>query len=174
MGGEIPTRPLADIMRAAPSTDMLDRMQQTDLVSFLPGNLLQYGDAMSMQHALELRVPLIDHRLIEGVQTLSTALRFRDGKKTLLRAVAKKLLPAELVDRPKRGFNPPMGVWLRNELRERMEERLQPGPVEALGLAWEPVARLKQEFLSGKRDHSLKLWSLLVLDRWQDLQREAA
>ncbi|MEQ9328450.1 MAG: asparagine synthase (glutamine-hydrolyzing) [Rhodospirillales bacterium] len=174
MGGGMPSRPLADIMRAAPSSDMLDRMQQTDLVSFLPGNLLFYGDAMSMQHALELRVPLIDHRLIEGVQTLSTGLRFQDGKKTLLRAAAKKLLPAELVDRPKRGFNPPMGVWLRNELRERMEERLQPGPVEALGLAWEPVARLKQEFLSGKRDHSLKLWSLLVLDRWQDLQREAA
>lgn len=174
VGGGIPSRPLADIMRAAPSSDMLDRMQQTDLVSFLPGNLLQYGDAMSMQHALELRVPLIDHRLIEGVQTLSSSLRFQDGKKTLLRAAAKKLLPAELVDRPKRGFNPPMGVWLRNELRERMEERLQPGPVEALGLAWEPVARLKQEFLSGKRDHSLKLWSLLVLDRWQDLQREAA
>lgn len=174
VGGGMPSRPLADIMRAAPSSDMLDRMQQTDLVSFLPGNLLFYGDAMSMQHALELRVPLIDHRLIEGVQTLSSSLRFRDGKKTLLRAAAKKLLPAELVDRPKRGFNPPMGVWLRNELRERMEERLQPGPVETLGLAWEPVARLKQEFLSGKRDHSLKLWALLVLDRWQDLQREAA
>ena len=174
VGGGMPSRPLADIMRTAPSSDMLDRMQQTDLVSFLPGNLLFYGDAMSMQHALELRVPLIDHRLIEGVQTLSAGLRFQDGKKTLLRAAAKKLLPAELVDRPKRGFNPPMGVWLRNGLRERMEERLQPGPVEALGLAWEPVARLKQEFLSGKRDHSLKLWSLLVLDRWQDLQREAA
>ena len=73
--------------------DPLDAMQATDLLSFLPGNLLAYGDAMSMMHALELRLPLLDHRLIELVQALSAGCRFASGKKTLLKAAARKLLP---------------------------------------------------------------------------------
>ena len=144
-------------------------MQQTDLETFLPGNLLAYGDAMSMRHALELRVPLIDHRLIESVQTLSPALRMQGGKKALLRAVAKRMLPADIVDRPKRGFNPPMGVWLKGDLRARLEEALTPANLEALGLRPEPVMQLRSEFQNGYRDHSLKLWSLLVLQRWTEL-----
>jgi asparagine synthase (glutamine-hydrolysing) len=170
LGGPEPSRPIADAMRAAASGDVLDAMQQTDLETFLPGNLLAYGDAMSMRHALELRVPLIDHRLIGAVQTLAPQLRMAEGKKTLLRAVAKRMLPAEMVDRPKRGFNPPMGVWLKQDLRERMEAALSKDRLLALGLDPAPVERLKGEFLSGRRDHSLKLWSLLVLERWNALQ----
>src|SRR5690606_18300975 len=60
--GAPPERPIARLYRQAPSADPLDAMQWTDLQSFLPGNLLAYGDAMSMRHSLELRLPLIDHR----------------------------------------------------------------------------------------------------------------
>ncbi|MRG71509.1 asparagine synthase (glutamine-hydrolyzing) [Alphaproteobacteria bacterium HT1-32] len=169
LGGDRPGSPVADCFRGAASPDVLDRMQQTDLETFLPGNLLAYGDAMSMRHALELRVPLIDHRLIEAVQTLSPALRMQGGKKALLRAVAKRMLPADIVDRPKRGFNPPMGVWLKGDLRARLEEALTPANLEALGLRPEPVMQLRSEFQNGYRDHSLKLWSLLVLQRWTEL-----
>lgn len=161
-----PTRPIAELYRHAPSPHPLDAMQQTDLLSFLPGNLLSYGDAMSMSVALETRMPLLDHRVVEAVGRLDPGLRFRHGKKTLLKAVARKLLPAEVVDRPKLGFNPPMGVWLGAELKPLVAERLTPTRLAELGIAWAPVSRLLDEQKGGRRDHSLKIWSLLVLEAW--------
>ncbi|ARJ66559.1 asparagine synthase (glutamine-hydrolyzing) [Magnetospirillum sp. ME-1] len=168
-----PSRPIAELYRQSPSADPLDCMQQTDLLSFLPGNLLSYGDAMSMRHALELRLPLIDHRLVEAVAAIDPAVRFAQGKKTLLRGVARRLLPAHMVDRPKRGFNPPMGLWLKNDLRDMVAERLTTRRMAALGLDGAVVAGLVEEQRRGLRDNSLKIWSLLVLDAWAD-QQEAA
>lgn len=160
-----PARPVAELYRAAPSADPLDAMQQTDLLSFLPGNLLAYGDAMSMAVALELRLPLIDHRLVETVGRMAPALRFAQGKKTLLKAVARRLLPDSIVDRPKLGFNPPMGVWLGTDLKD-LVERLTPARAAELGLEWQPIAQILAEYRSRRRDHALKIWSLLVLDAW--------
>jgi asparagine synthase (glutamine-hydrolysing) len=167
-GAAPPTSPIAALYRQAPSQDPLDAMQQTDLCSFLPGNLLAYGDAMSMAHALELRLPLIDHRLIEAVSTLDPALRFERGQKTLLKALAAKLLPREIVDRPKRGFNPPMGVWLRRDLAPLVAERLTAERLARVSIAWRPVERLLAEHRRGLRDHALKIWALLVLDIWRE------
>jgi asparagine synthase (glutamine-hydrolysing) len=146
--------------------DPLDAMQYTDLETFLPGNLLTYGDAMSMWHALELRLPLVDHRLIETVAQIPPSVRFARGKKTLLRAVARRLLPRRLVDRPKRGFNPPTAQWLRGPLAERVRSQLTPERMRGLGISWRPVQRLIAESESGWRDHGLKLWALLVLEAW--------
>ena len=163
----LPPSPVADLYRAAPSSDPLDAMQQTDLVSFLPGNLLAYGDAMSMDHALELRLPLIDHELVETIGRIPPRIRFAKGKKTLLRAAARRLLPAAMVDRPKRGFNPPMGLWLKGELKPLVSERLTQERMEALGLDWPSVRRLLDEHAEGRRDHALKVWALLTLDAWR-------
>ena len=168
--GAAPGRPIAGLYQDAPSDHPLDAMQQTDLLSFLPGNLLAYGDAMSMRHGLELRLPLIDHRVIEAVQRLSPEIRFHGGMKTLLKAVAPRLLPAAVVNRRKRGFNPPMGVWLKTDLAGLVARRLTPDTMAAAGLAWTPVARLLDEQRHGRRDHSLKIWSLLVLDAWRAAQ----
>jgi asparagine synthase (glutamine-hydrolysing) len=165
LGGE-PASPIAAVYRAAPSADALDAMQYTDLVSFLPGNILAYGDAMSMRHALELRPPLLDPELIDAVGRFATSTRFARGKKTLLRAVARRLLPSALVGRRKRGFNPPIGVWMRGEGASVVAERLTPRRLEALGIAWPPVERLLAEQRRGLRDHTLKIWALLVLDAW--------
>jgi asparagine synthase (glutamine-hydrolysing) len=167
LGGNLPSRPIAEWYRATGRINALDAMQETDLLSFLPGNLMAYGDAMSMMHALELRLPLLDHRLIEQVQVLSAQCRFAEGKKTLLKAVARKLLPAAIVDRPKLGFNPPMGLWLRNELASMVAERLIPERMAALGLDWTAVERLLAEHRGGRRDCSLPVWALLVLERWE-------
>jgi len=167
LGNGLPPRPIAWIYRATGRTNPLDAMQETDLLSFLPGNLMAYGDAMSMMHALELRLPLLDHRLIEQVQRLSAGCRFSAGKKTLLKAAARRLLPAEIVDRPKLGFNPPMGLWLRNELAPMVAERLVPERMRALGLEWQAVERLLAEHRSGRRDCALAVWALLVLERWE-------
>jgi asparagine synthase (glutamine-hydrolysing) len=162
-----PERPVARFYRQAAADHPLDAMQRTDLVSFLPGNILAYGDAMSMRRALELRLPLLDHRLVEAVGRLSPGVRFADGLKTLLRAVARRLLPTEMVDRPKRGFNPPMGRWLRGDLAPVVRERLTPAALAAAGLDFAPVKALLDEFAAGRRDHSLKIWALLVLAEWR-------
>lgn len=167
----VPERPVAALYRQAPGDNPLDRMQQTDLESFLPGNLLAYGDAMSMVHALELRLPLLDHRVVEAVGRIAPALRMAEGKKTLLRRVARKFLPATIVDRPKLGFNPPMGVWLGRELAPMVAERLTPARLGELGLDWAPVERLLDQQRSGRRDHALKIWALLVLESWHRSQR---
>ena len=161
-----PERPIEQLYKDAPSQSPLDAMQQTDLQSFLPGNLLAYGDAMSMSHALELRLPLIDHRLIEKVSTLSPQLRVQGGLKFLLKKIAGKLLPQDIATAPKRGFNPPMGVWLKNNLKEMVAERLTAPNLSELGLEAAPVKTLLNEFNQGRRDHSLKIWALLVLETW--------
>ena len=166
----LPTRPVAELYRQAPSQDPLDAMQQTDLLSFLPGNLLAYGDAMSMRNSLELRLPLIDHRLVEAVGRLAPALRFQGGMKFLLKRIAARLLPADVVRRPKRGFNPPLGVWLKGELAPLVEARLTPEAMAAAGLDWRPVKALLDEHRRGRRDHSLKIWALLALGAWQAAQ----
>ncbi|MEQ8934823.1 MAG: asparagine synthase C-terminal domain-containing protein, partial [Amphiplicatus sp.] len=162
-----PDRPIARLYRESPSRHPLDAMQQTDLLSFLPGNLLAYGDAMSMHHALELRLPLIDHRLIEAVGTFSPDTRFQGGLKTLLKEAAKRLLPQSIAEAPKQGFNPPMGVWLKTDLQNLVAERLTPANLGALGLDPAPIRDLLDEFRRGRRDHSLKIWALLVLDAWR-------
>lgn len=165
-----PSRPIAEIYRRAPSAAALDAMQQTDLVSFLPGNLLSYGDAMSMAVALETRHPFLDHRLVEAVGRMAWATRFAGGKKAILKAVARRLLPDAIVDRPKLGFNPPMGIWLKTDLATLVAERLTRTRMGELGLEWAPVARLLAEHQGGRRDHSLKVWALLVLEAWQRAQ----
>ncbi|KAF0225550.1 MAG: asparagine synthase [Rhodospirillaceae bacterium] len=170
----LPTRPIADLYRQAPSALALDAMQQTDLQSFLPGNLLSYGDAMSMAVALELRHPFLDHRLIDCVGRMAAATRFSGGKKAILKQVARRLLPGHIVDRPKLGFNPPMGVWLKTDLATLVAERLTRARMSELGLDWASIARLLAEHQGGRRDHALKVWALLVLEAWERGQRNAA
>ena len=162
-----PSRPIAELYAQSPSSDPLDAMQQTDLLSFLPGNLLAYGDAMSMAHSLELRLPLLDHRVIEAMGGLDANARVRGAPKAVLRAIARRLLPAEVANAGKRGFNPPMGVWLDGALKGLIAERLTPGSVAAMGLAWEPVAELLAQQARGRRDVALKVWALLALDGWR-------
>lgn len=166
MGGALPGRPIAEAFGKAPSVDTLDAMQQTDLLTFLPGNLLAYGDAMSMRHGLELRLPLLDHRVIEAVGRIDPALRFSQGKKTLLRAMARRLLPRAIIERPKRGFNPPMGVWLRGALAPMVAQHLTAARMADLGIEWAPVRALLDEQRGGRRDNALKIWALLVLSAW--------
>ncbi len=162
-----PDSPIARLYGTLPGTDVLDSMQQTDVLSFLPGNLLAYGDAMSMRHSLELRLPLLDHRVVEAMAALAPETRMADGPKTVLKAIARRLLPTAVTRRPKIGFNPPMGVWLKGALKDLVAERLTPAGTAAMGLAWEPVAELLAQHRDGRRDVALKVWSLLVLDAWR-------
>ncbi|MSO54315.1 MAG: asparagine synthase (glutamine-hydrolyzing) [Rhodospirillales bacterium] len=166
----IPTHPIAAAYDSLGSRHPLDAMQETDVRTFLPGNILAYGDAMSMRHSLELRLPLLDHRVVEAVGEIPAALRVKGGSKAILKAIARRLLPPALVDRPKVGFNPPLSVWLKRDLGRVVDERLTPQSMATLGIDWTPVATLLAEHRTGGRDHALKIWALLALDSWRTQQ----
>ncbi|MCL5289112.1 MAG: asparagine synthase (glutamine-hydrolyzing), partial [Acidobacteria bacterium] len=154
----------AHVTHAAP----LDQVSYVDLHTFLPYNLLEYGDRMSMAHALELRLPFTDHRLVEFSMRLPSELKLR-GRRTkyLLREAVRTLLPKDVLERPKLGLNPPLGMWLKRELAPLMDTYLCEEAVRRRG--WfrpEAVAKLREDFRSGRRDYSLHLWALLVLEEW--------
>lgn len=162
----LPSRPIAELYQSCRAVDALDAMQVTDLLSFLPGNLLAYGDAMSMAHALEIRLPLLDHRILEVVGRIPASTRISGGLKTLLRRVAARHLPSWVAKLPKRGFNPPLGHWLRDELAPIVGDRLTASRLSAIGINPQYVATLLDQQARGQRDHALKIWAILMLELW--------
>ena len=145
----------------------LNRISQTELQSFLPCNVLEYADKMSMAHGLELRAPFADHRLVEYVGTMPASVKIRHGRqKWALREALRDDLPAGVLRRRKRGLNPPLGSWL-TEGRGLVDDLLSPRSVRARGL-FEPraVDALRAEHAAGRRDRSLHIWALMVLEMW--------
>lgn len=148
--------------------DRISRSQIVDLLSFLPNNLLHYGDAMSMANSFEVRFPLIDHRLVGFMLSLPTSDRIRGTTtKHLLRRALDGHVPASVLSRRKKGLNPPVGLWLQRELRPLLDDYLSREAVRARGLL-EPgtVANLLREHREGRRDRSLHIWALIVLEEW--------
>lgn len=131
---------------------------------------------MSMAHALELRLPFTDHRLVEFALRLPARQKLRGRQtKRLLRSAMQPLLPEETLRRSKLGLNPPLGRWLRNELRPLVDLYLSPATIRQRG--WfrpEAVAKLREEFTTGRRDYALHLWGLLVLEEWARQYLDAA
>jgi asparagine synthase (glutamine-hydrolysing) len=148
--------------------DPLNRLAYVDIKSFLCCNVLEYADRMSMAHALELRAPLTDHRLVEFALRLPFDKKFRYGKsKWIFRRAMKSSLPPEVLNKRKLGFNPPMGTWLNGELRSLPQVLLSPKCIRERGvLRPEAVRVLLEKHASGKRDFSLKIWSLIMLEIW--------
>jgi asparagine synthase (glutamine-hydrolysing) len=168
VGGHAAEHFLAERFAEVAGCDPLDQACYVDLHSFLPHNVLQYGDRMSMAHALELRLPFTDHRLVEFALHLPSNQKLHGNEtKRLLRSAMRRLLPEKTLRRSKLGLNPPLGRWLRRELAPLMDSYLSPEAVLRRG--WfrpEAVTRLREEFRSGRRDYSLHLWGLLVLEEW--------
>jgi asparagine synthase (glutamine-hydrolysing) len=124
---------------------------------------------MSMAHSLEVRSPLMDHRIIEFAARLPSSLKVDATRgKLLLRSAAARRVPAEILNQPKRGFSIPAARWLRNELRPLAESIiLDRNRFFANVLDGRKVKQMWQEHLSESRDHSVFLWGLMMLGMWE-------
>jgi asparagine synthase (glutamine-hydrolysing) len=156
--------------------EALNRLAYVDIKSFLCCNVLECADRMSMAHALELRAPFTDHRLVEFSLRLPFEYKFRYAKsKWLLKQAMKPFLPMEVLNKRKLGFNPPVGAWLNGELRGLPGVLLSPERLRARGLfREEEVRRILEQHLAGHRDNALKIWALMMLEIWFQIHVDGA
>ena len=160
-----------------PGTAPLDAACFADVHGFLPDNVLALSDRLSMRHALELRVPFADRRVVDFGLRLPVMLKStpvalvgssgRHAAKRVLREVARKYVPDDVTKLPKQGFVAPMGAWLAGPLRPLAQDALSPERLKDRGLVRpEAIAQMQAEHASGRRDHTWHLWSLVVLEAW--------
>jgi asparagine synthase (glutamine-hydrolysing) len=150
----------------APTRHPLSLAQYLDMKTWLPGDILTKVDRASMAHSLEVRVPLLDHRLVDWASTLPPALKLKGGTgKYIFKKALEADLPHDVLYRTKMGFSVPLAAWLRGPLAQRVREALLGGAVARSGY-FEPsvLEQLLREHASGRADHSATLWKLLMLD----------
>ncbi|MDA7946880.1 MAG: asparagine synthase (glutamine-hydrolyzing) [Hyphomicrobiaceae bacterium] len=153
--------------------DFVSRMQYVDTATYLPDDILTKVDRASMAVSLEVRVPMLDHRVVEFAWSLPRAFKVGGGRgKRILRKVLARHVPDDLIKRQKMGFAVPIDEWLRGPLKEWASDLLSPSALKRNGFVEpEPVQRVWAEHLSGARSRPLPLWSVLMLQSWADAQR---
>jgi asparagine synthase (glutamine-hydrolysing) len=171
LGADLPSEPFeffAEVRRRHGQLAMRDAAPLIDLESFLPCNVLAYGDRMSMAHALEVRVPYCDHLLVEQLAPLPLAVKMPAGvQKGLFRWALRRELPARVALHRKIGFNPPIASWLRGALAPLVEDYLSDRSTRDRGV-FSPTAvkELRDAFGEGQLDTAHSLWSIVVAEAW--------
>jgi asparagine synthase (glutamine-hydrolysing) len=155
--------------------DFCDRMQFLDLATYLPEDILMKGDRASMHVALETRVPLLDHRVVEFTWKLPPSLKLRKRTtKWALRQILYKRVPKALIERPKMGFGVPLHAWLRGPLRPWAEELLEKRLLQQQGIFDPtPIRATWQAHLEGA-DEGYPLWDILVFQSWLQAQENVS
>jgi asparagine synthase (glutamine-hydrolysing) len=163
--------------KKAPTEDSLSLVQYLDLKTYLVGDILTKVDRASMAHALEVRVPLLDHKLVEWISGLPPSLKLRGGEgKYVFKKALEKYLPDDILYRDKMGFSVPLASWFRGPLRKRVSDALLGETLARTGMF---NSSFLQEMIdhhqSGRRDYSAPLWTLLMFEAFlRNLDRTEA
>jgi asparagine synthase (glutamine-hydrolysing) len=148
--------------------ELLDKMLYTDLMTRMPDHLLAISDRMGAANSLEIRPPLIDHKVTEFAASLPCEMKLHGRQlKYILRKVAYRYMPKELIDRPKQGFGFPIARWIRTDLSSFLQTLFSESRFVELGIFRQgELDRLLQEHVGGKADHNFRIWILLNLEIW--------
>jgi len=157
---------LQEYARQSPTDDPLSRVQYLDMKTYLVGDILTKVDRASMAHALEVRVPLLDHELVEWMSSLPASVKLKNGEgKYLFKKSLEPYLSDNILYRNKMGFSVPLADWFRGPLRQHVRDAIL-GPVLAetgiFNRAY--LEELVEHHQSGKRDYSAPLWTLLMFE----------
>jgi asparagine synthase (glutamine-hydrolysing) len=175
--GKAPTRDPADSpvyeqvtrpYRDCPSDSAVQRAQYADLKIYMPNDPLVKVDRMSMANSLEIRCPLLDHQLVELAFQIPTRNKMPNGEpKSLLRSLAERRLPKQILTLPKRGFTAPIGSWLAGPYADQFREDVLGASSRTRDIVdTGRVSRLFEEHRGGRADHSYALWAVWMLERW--------
>ncbi len=153
---------------------VVDKMIYTDLMTRMPDHLLTIGDRMTMAHSLESRAPLIDYKLVEFAARIPANLKLKGNRiKYMLRKVASRYLPDEVVKLEKQGFRFPLGLWFRTDLKGFLQNLFKQSRFVELGIFEQTyIDTLLDEHIAGKIDHNYRIWILLNLEIWHRLYFE--
>lgn len=148
--------------------DFINQMLYVDLKTFLPCLNLTYTDKTSMASSMEVRVPLLDHELVELAARIPARLKIKGlTRKYILKKAAEEWLPRNIIYRKKAGFSAPLRAWLQKDLRDLVEDLLSQKNIEKRGyFDYRAVRRLIDDNLAGREDNNLKVFQLLMLELW--------
>lgn len=148
--------------------DFMNLVQYMDTKTYLVDNILEYTDRTSMATALEVRVPFLDYRIVELSQVMPYRHKLRKGvDKAILRETFQDLIPPENLRAPKKGFCPPIALWMQGPLDRYFEEKMTKEYLHQEGIFnWEAIQRLRVEHRQGKRDNSMELFGTIMFDVW--------
>jgi asparagine synthase (glutamine-hydrolysing) len=148
----------------------LDRVYYTDIKTYLPDDILALTDRISMAHALEVRVPFLDHKLVEFCASIPHYYKLRYfQQKHILRKAVGHLLPNEIFNHKKQGFVAPMNFWLNNQLRDYAGDMLLSGNSHMDFFRKDTISRVLDDHFHGRQLNTSLIWSLLIFRTWQQL-----
>jgi asparagine synthase (glutamine-hydrolysing) len=164
-----------EMLSHAPSASDIERMLYLDLKGYLGEGVLAKVDRASMACSLEVRVPFLDHRVVELAARLPMRLKLRRlTTKYVLKRALSGVLPRDILERPKKGFGIPLGRWFRGELAPMLRDACAPDVIRRAGLFRpDAIGRLFAEHAEGRRDHRKKLYTLLAFQLWASRYRPA-